>query len=48
MNIHEYQGKELLAGYGVNVPRGKVAFTVNEAVTVAKEIDSLSLIEPPG
>lgn len=32
MNLHEYQGKELLAGYGVTVQRGKVAHTVEEAV----------------
>lgn len=38
MNIHEYQGKELLRKYGVSVPNGKVAFTVDEAVAVAKEL----------
>jgi len=38
MNIHEYQGKELLAKYGVTVPQGKVAFTVEEAVTAAEEL----------
>lgn len=35
MNIHEYQGKELLRQYGVSVPNGKVAFTVDEAVEAA-------------
>lgn len=40
MNIHEYQGKELLRNYGVSVPNGKVAFTVDEAVEVAKELGS--------
>ena len=40
MNIHEYQAKELLAKNGVNVPNGKVAFTVDEAINVAKELDS--------
>lgn len=40
MNIHEYQGKELLKKYGVSVPNGKVAFSPEEAVKVAKEIDS--------
>ncbi len=40
MNIHEYQGKELLARYGVNIPKGKVAFTVQEAVTVAEKLNS--------
>ena len=40
MNIHEYQGKEVLRQYGVTVPRGKVAFTVEEAVEAAKELGS--------
>jgi succinyl-CoA synthetase beta subunit len=38
MNIHEYQGKEILRKYGVMVPNGKVAFTVEEAVEAAKEL----------
>ncbi|MEI5906158.1 ADP-forming succinate--CoA ligase subunit beta [Bacillus spongiae] len=38
MNIHEYQGKEILRSYGVAVPNGKVAFTVEEAVEAAKEL----------
>lgn len=38
MNIHEYQGKEILRKYGVSVPNSKVAFTVEEAVNAAKEI----------
>jgi succinyl-CoA synthetase beta subunit len=38
MNIHEYQGKEVLRQYGVSVPNGKVAFTVEEAVQAAKEL----------
>lgn len=40
MNIHEYQGKALLREYGVNVPQGYVAFTVDEAVEVAKKLTS--------
>src|SRR5690554_4860455 len=40
MNIHEYQGKEILRSYGVAVPNGKVAFSPEEAVNVAKELDS--------
>ncbi|MDQ0299117.1 succinyl-CoA synthetase beta subunit [Salibacterium salarium] len=40
MNIHEYQGKELLRQYGVAVPNGKVAFSVEEAVEAAKELGS--------
>ena len=38
MKIHEYQGKEILSKYNVPVPRGKVAFTVDEAVEAAKEL----------
>lgn len=38
MNIHEYQGKEVLKQYGVVVPQGKVAFTVEEAVQAAQEL----------
>lgn len=38
MNIHEYQGKAVLKQYGVKVPDGKVAFTVEEAVEAAKEL----------
>ncbi|CAM3701083.1 ADP-forming succinate--CoA ligase subunit beta [Mesobacillus zeae] len=38
MNIHEYQGKEILRRYGVTVPNGKVAFSVEEAVEAAKEL----------
>ncbi|MFZ7933276.1 ADP-forming succinate--CoA ligase subunit beta [Bacillus thuringiensis] len=38
MNIHEYQGKAVLRSYGVSVPNGKVAFTVEEAVEAAKEL----------
>lgn len=40
MNIHEYQGKEILRKYGVAVPNGRVAFSPDEAVKVAKELDS--------
>ncbi len=40
MNIHEYQGKEVLRKYGVAVPKGKVAFSVEEAVEAAKELGS--------
>ncbi|AZN40840.1 ADP-forming succinate--CoA ligase subunit beta [Paenibacillus albus] len=38
MNIHEYQGKQLLKQYGVAVPEGKVAFSVDEAVEAAKAL----------
>jgi len=38
MKIHEYQAKEILRRFNVEVPKGKVAFTPEEAVEVAKEI----------
>jgi succinyl-CoA synthetase beta subunit len=38
MNIHEYQAKELLAKYGVPVPAGYPAMTVEEAVEAAKKL----------
>ena len=38
MNIHERQAKALLAGFGVPVPRGEAAFTVDEAVTAAEAL----------
>ncbi len=38
MNIHEYQGKEILRQYGVSVLNGKVAYTVDEAVEAAKSL----------
>jgi succinyl-CoA synthetase beta subunit len=38
MKIHEYQAKSLLARYGVPVPRGEVARTVEEAEAAAKKI----------
>ncbi|WP_226034959.1 ADP-forming succinate--CoA ligase subunit beta [Aquibacillus saliphilus] len=38
MNIHEYQGKEILRKYGVAVPNGHVAYTVEEAVEAAKHL----------
>jgi succinyl-CoA synthetase beta subunit len=40
MNIHEYQGKEVLKKYGVAVPNGKVAYTVEEAVEAAQSLNS--------
>jgi succinyl-CoA synthetase beta subunit len=38
MNIHEYQAKEVLRGFGVPVPKGIPAFTVEEAVAAAKQL----------
>jgi succinyl-CoA synthetase beta subunit len=38
MKIHEYQGKEILRQFGVPVPRGVPAFTVQEAVEAAQKL----------
>ena len=38
MKIHEYQSSQLLAGYGVPVPRGEVAATADEARRIASDI----------
>ena len=38
MNLHEYQGKELLNSFGVRIQRGIVAHSANEAVDVAKQL----------
>ena len=38
MNIHEYQAKELLAKFGVPVPAGHAAMSVDEAVEAAKKL----------
>ncbi len=38
MKLHEYQAKELLARYGVPVPRGRVARTPDEAAAIAGEL----------
>jgi succinyl-CoA synthetase beta subunit len=38
MNIHEYQAKELLAKFGIAIPKGIPALTVEEAVAAAKQL----------
>ncbi len=38
MKIHEYQGKEILRQFGVPVPRGYPAFTVQEAIEAAQKL----------
>ncbi|MDV6376731.1 ADP-forming succinate--CoA ligase subunit beta [Sporosarcina sp. GW1-11] len=44
MNIHEYQGKQLLREYGVAVSKGRVAFSPKDAMAVAKEIGTLPIV----
>ncbi len=38
MKIHEYQAKDILERYGVAVPKGEVANTLEEAMDVAKRL----------
>ncbi|MEJ2113762.1 MAG: ADP-forming succinate--CoA ligase subunit beta, partial [Flavobacteriaceae bacterium] len=40
MNLHEYQGKEILSNFGVRIQRGIVAQNANEAVAAAKQLTS--------
>jgi len=44
MKIHEYQAKEILRKFGVAVPKGRVAFTPEEAVEVAKQIGGFAWV----
>lgn len=44
MNIHEYQSKAILRSYGVNVPAGKPAFSVEEAVENARELGTDTVV----
>jgi len=46
LNIHEYQSKEILKNFGVAVPKGKAAFSVEEAVENAKELgEKISVVK---
>jgi succinyl-CoA synthetase beta subunit len=38
MKVHEYQAKEILRRFDVSIPRGKVAFSVDDAVHIAQEM----------
>ncbi|MCF8035056.1 MAG: ADP-forming succinate--CoA ligase subunit beta [Desulfarculaceae bacterium] len=40
MNVHEYQAKELMASFGVPVPKGGLADTPEQAVEIAKQLGS--------
>ncbi|MCC6889811.1 MAG: ADP-forming succinate--CoA ligase subunit beta [Hyphomicrobiales bacterium] len=44
MNIHEYQAKAVLREFGVPVPRGHAAFSVDEAVKAAQDLGSPVLV----
>ncbi|QRN02716.1 ADP-forming succinate--CoA ligase subunit beta [Legionella sp. MW5194] len=40
MNLHEYQAKQLFARYGLPVPKGQVAYSVDEAVKAAEQLST--------
>ena len=44
MKIHEYQAKELFQKYGIPTPRGKAAFSVEEAKAVAAELGAVPVV----
>jgi len=44
MNIHEYQGKQLLKRYDVDVPKGLVVFSVQEGVNLSDELLEFPLV----
>jgi succinyl-CoA synthetase beta subunit len=45
VNIHEYQAKELLRGYGVAVPHGRIATTAAEAETAARALGTPCVVK---
>src|SRR5215471_10561572 len=45
MKIHEYQAKQILARYGVRIPRGEVAYTREEARTAAEKIGGTVVVK---
>ncbi|NPA14062.1 MAG: ADP-forming succinate--CoA ligase subunit beta [Aquificae bacterium] len=44
MKLHEHQAKEIFAKYGIPVPEGKVAFTVEQAKEIAEELGEFPLV----
>lgn len=45
MKVHEYQAKEILNKYGVPIPKGKVAFSPEEAYQIAKDIGGVVVVK---
>ncbi len=45
MKVHEYQAKEILSRYNVAVPRGKVAFSADQAYAAAKELNGTVVVK---
>ena len=38
MNIHEYQAKRIISQYGINIPKGRIAYTPLEAKNAARAV----------
>ena len=45
MKVHEYQAKELFASYGVTIPRGRMAKSVDEARAIATELGGTVVVK---
>jgi succinyl-CoA synthetase beta subunit len=45
MKLHEYQSKRIFAGFGIPIPKGKVAATANEAKQIARELGGRVVIK---
>ena len=45
MKLHEYQSKQILAKYGIPIPKGRVAATANEAKAIAEELGGRVVIK---
>ncbi|MDP6455680.1 MAG: acetate--CoA ligase family protein, partial [SAR202 cluster bacterium] len=45
MKIHEYQAKEILAKYGVPIPKGRVATTPEEAAEITTELGGKAIVK---
>jgi len=45
VKVHEYQAKEVLSKFGVPVPKGRVAFSADEAFSIAKEIGGTVVVK---
>src|SRR5678815_603733 len=45
MKIHEYQGKQILARYGVRIPRGEIAYTKDEARRAAEKLGGTVVVK---
>ena len=45
MDIHEYQAKKILSGFGVTIPRGGIAYSPENAENKARELGGSKWVE---